>query len=210
MIGRFSFLLFAALAVAPHLPIASAQEPKLPVIDYNACPFEGCTFGKWKVTKQSVLFSSWDEARTPIGKLNPGEEVTGITGVHITRRPDRIVVTKPIPDLDASAGDLILRYMYMGEGTANIWIKGHWHEGYDCTFVTEDEKNGGGCQKDCSAVVKEYGVKEWWVKVQSGDGKTGWVLADDNFDGMDSLALSIRGRSVQGILVTPSIRFSRD
>jgi hypothetical protein len=27
------------------------------------------------------------------------------------------------------------------------------------------------------------------VKVTTGDRKTGWVLADDNFDGMDSLAL---------------------
>jgi len=33
------------------------------------------------------------------------------------------------------------------------------------------------------------GVKEWWVKVTTGDGKTGWVLAGDNFDGTDSLAL---------------------
>jgi hypothetical protein len=191
MIGRFVLLLFAALAVAQeatNIPV-SGQEPKLPVIDYNACPFEGCTFGKWKVTKQSVLFSAWEEGRTQIGKLSPGEVVTGLTGVHITRMPDKIAVTKSIPDLDAAAGDVILRYMYMGEGTANIWIKGHWHQAYDCTFVTEDEKNGGGCQKDCSATVKEYGVKEWWVKVTTRDRQTGWVLADDNFDGMDSLAL---------------------
>jgi hypothetical protein len=66
--------------------------------------------------------------------------------------------------------------------------KGHWHQGYDCTFVTEDEKNGRGCQRDCAAVVKEYGAKEWWVKLATAEGKTGWVLADGNFDGMDSLA----------------------
>lgn len=192
MIGRFVLLLFSAFAAAQqaaNIPAASGQEPKLPVIEYNACPFEGCTFGKWKVTKQSALFSSWEEGHTEIGKLNPREEVTGMTSVHITRMPDRIAVTKSIPDLDAAAGGVILRYMYLGEGTANIWIKGHWYQGYDCTFVTEDEKNGGGCQKDCSAIVKEYGVREWWVKVQSDDGKTGWVLSDNNFDGMDSLAL---------------------
>jgi hypothetical protein len=192
MIGRFLLLLFVTFVVpqqATNAQGASETEPKLPVVDYNACPFEGCTFGKWKVTKQSILFSSWEEGRTQIGQLNPGEEVTGITGVHITRMPDRIVVTRSIPDLDAAAGDVILRYMYLGEGTANIWIKGHWHQGYDCTFVTEDDKKGGGCQRDCGAVVKEYGVKEWWVKVTTGGGKTGWVLADGNFDGMDSLAL---------------------
>lgn len=192
MIARFALLLFATFALAQQATTtseATGQEPKLPVIDYNACPFEGCTFGKWKVTKQSALFSSWEEGRTQIGKLSPGEEVTGITGVHITRKPDRVTVTKAIPDLDAEVGDVILIYMYTGEGTANIWIKGQWHQEYDCSFVTQDEKYGGGCQKDCSAIVKEYGVREWWVKVQSDDGKTGWVLSDNNFDGMDSLAL---------------------
>jgi hypothetical protein len=166
--------------------LAANKEPTLPVIDYNACPFEGCTFGNWKVTKDSKLYSSWQNGRAEVGTLNTGTEVAGLTGVHITRKPDKIVVTKAIPDLDAQPGDVILRYMYVGEGFANIWFKGSWHKEYDCSFVTE--KDNEGCLRDCSGSVAEYGVKEWWVKINTHDSKTGWVLVEDNFDGMDSLA----------------------
>jgi hypothetical protein len=164
----------------------SVSEPRLPVIDYNACPFEGCTFGRWKVTKESTIYSTWQHARTVIGKLEPGEEVTGLTGVHITLKPDRILVKKPIPDLGLGPGDVILRYMFLGEGYANIWYGGSWHRQFDCTFITE--KNDEGCLRDCSAVVTDVGVKDWWVKVKTSSGKTGWVLARGNFDGMDAFA----------------------
>jgi hypothetical protein len=182
-------LLFAVSVMGQRpqaTPTESYGEPSLPVIDYNACPFEGCTFGKWKVTKNSTLFSSWQQGRSKIGRLNLGEEVIGVAGVHITRKPDGILVKRAIPDLDARPGDTILRYMYVGEGFANIWIHGQWHKEYDCTFVSE--KDDGGCSRDCSASVAEYGMKEWWVKISTHDGKTGWVRVEDNFDGMDSLA----------------------
>ena len=124
--------------------------------------------------------------RTELTSLKPGDEVTGLTGVHITRRPDRILVKQAIPDLGLKPGDVVLRYMYLGEGFANIWFNGAWHKGEDCTFVTE--KNGQGCLQDCSAIVTEQGVKDWWVKIKTSDGKIGWVLVEDNFDGMDALA----------------------
>ncbi|SRR5258708_22921490 len=163
-----------------------SEEPKLPVIDENACPFEGCTFGAWTVTKESSLYSTWQEGRTQTGKLEAGAKVTGVTGVHITRKPDRILVKKAIADLSVVPGDVILRYMSIGEGFANIWTRGAWHKEYDCTFVSE--RSGGGCLRDCAAVVVEDGVKEWWVHVKTGDGKIGWVLDADNFAGIDSLA----------------------
>jgi hypothetical protein len=180
-----AFVLVAALAWAQQRPAPSASEPTLPVIDYNACPFEGCTFRKWKVTKESTLYSSWREGRTEIARVKPGDDVLGLTGVHITRRPDQILVKASIPSLDLKPGDVILRYMYVGEGFANIWYNGAWHKESDCSFVTE--KSGDGCSRDCSAVVTEDGVKEWWVKIKTADGKVGWVLVDGNFDGMDLL-----------------------
>jgi hypothetical protein len=161
-------------------------EPGLPVIDYKACPFEGCTFGEWKVTKESTVLSSWQGNHTEIGKIHPGEKVTGLTGVHITRKPDRILVKQPMPDLDLQPGDVVLRYMYLGEGFANVWYKGSWHKSLDCTFVTE--KNGQGCLRDCQAIVTEEGAKDWWVKIKTSTGTIGWVLVEDNFDGMDAFA----------------------
>jgi len=194
MIARL-FVFFLLAAVSPAQQTSTANPPKseadsagpvLPVIDPNACPFEGCTFGKWKVTKESAMYSTWQGGRTEAGKLHPGEEVVALTGVHITLKPDRISVRKPIPDLEVEPGDVILRYMYVGEGFANIWAKGHWHKEHDCSFVTE--KDGMGCMKNCSAVVAECGAKEWWVQVKTSGGVLGWVLVQDNFAGMDSLA----------------------
>lgn len=160
-------------------------EPNLPIVDYKACPFEGCSFGKWKVLKESTMYSTWQENRTEISKLKAGEEVTGLTGVHVTSKPDRILVKKEIPSLGLNPGDIILRYMYVGEGFANIWAKGTWHKEADCSFLKE--KNGDGCTRDCSAVVTDEGVKNWWVNIKTSDGKQGWVLAEDNFGGMDAL-----------------------
>jgi hypothetical protein len=161
------------------------SKPSLPVIDYNACPFEGCTFGKWIVRQDSPIFSTWKTPRTPVGRLRTGEVVTGMTGVHITYEPDRVQVLSAIPELDARPGDIILRYMYHGEGYADIWVNGRWHRNYDCTFIAE--KTEGGCLRDCAAKVISNGRKDWWVQIQTPDSATGWAKADGQFDCMDAL-----------------------
>jgi hypothetical protein len=79
----------------------------------------------------------------PIGRLAKGEIVKGITGVHITKKPDRIPVFQAIPELGLRPGDVILRCMYLGEGFANIWANGKCVKEIDCTLVSE--KRGGGC-----------------------------------------------------------------
>jgi hypothetical protein len=183
---RFSvFSLLATFALAQQAPTKTAAkpgaitEPPLPVIDYNACPFEGCTFGKWKVMKDSTVYSTWRKGRTEITKLRAGEEVTALTGVHITHKPDRILMKQAIPDLGLKPGDVVLRYMYLGEGYANIWFNGAWHKSEDCSFIAE--KGARNCA-DCLAVFTEEGDKEWWVKVKTPSGKIGWVLVPQDFD----------------------------
>jgi hypothetical protein len=160
--------------------------PALPVIDYGACPFEGCSFGEWTVVKDTVLYSSWAPDRAKIGKLSKGQKVTGLTGVHITNKPDTIQVVADIPQLSLKRGDTIFRYMYRGEGYADIWAKGKWMKETDCTFISEKEI--GGCLRDCSAKVIEEGDKEWWVQVRTKADQVGWAKVEDNFEGMDALA----------------------
>ena len=159
--------------------------PLLPVIDYNACPFEGCTFRKWIVTHDSEIFSTWKLPRNPVASLRTGEVVTGLTGVHITYSPDRVEVLSAIPELGVQPGDVILRYMYRGEGFADIWAKGQWHRQYDCTFIAE--KSEGGCLRDCAAKVISEGRKNWWVRLRTSQGSVGWTKVEDQFDCMDSL-----------------------
>jgi len=181
------FCLLVPLVSGRQVPSdkSAAHEPSLPVIDYNACPFEGCTFGKWVVAHDSTIFSSWKDDKKPVSTIKKGEVVTGITGVHFTYEPDRIQVLKPIPELHLQPGDIVLRYMYHGEGFADIWVNGRWKKEYDCSFVTE--KDGSGCSRDCSAKVISEGRKDWWVRLKTAQGSIGWARVEDQFDCMDSL-----------------------
>lgn len=163
-----------------------ADPPALPIVDEGACPFEGCTFGEWTVTKDTTLYNSWKADRVPIGKLSKGQKITSLTGVHITNKPDTIRVLADIPELSLKRGDTVLRYMYRGEGFADIWANGRWMKETDCSFISEKEM--GGCLRDCSAKVIEDGDKEWWIHVRAESGQMGWAKAADNFDGMDALA----------------------
>jgi hypothetical protein len=182
MLICFVFVVFPAQSPSKE---ASMPAPLLPVIDYNACPFEGCTFGKWIVTRDSSIFSTWKLPRKLVASLRTGEAVTGLTGVHITYLPDRVEVLSAISDLGVQRGDIILRYMYHGEGFADIWVKGKWHRDYDCSFITE--KNGLGCMHDCAAIVISVGRKEWWVRLRTSHGSIGWTKVENQFNCMDSL-----------------------
>src|SRR5260370_7383763 len=91
---KTKFLLFLCLVVpvifAGQLPPSNsaAPQPPLPVIDYNACPFEGCTFGKWVVTRETTLFTTWKERRKTWATLPKAPVVTPITAIHIPPAPD--------------------------------------------------------------------------------------------------------------------------
>lgn len=178
-------ILAVGLSVGQALTGKPAPEPSLPVIDENACPFEGCSFRKWVVNRDVELFSTWEEGRKPVSKVSKGQIVTGETGVHVTWEPDRIQVQQPIAELQVEPGDIILRYMYLGEGFANIWAKGRWWKGYDCTFVVE--KDARGCVWGCAAKVVAEGRRDWWVRVRTSQGSVGWAKEENQFDCMDSL-----------------------
>ena len=164
---------------------SASHAQSLPVIDYNACPFEGCTFRKWVVAHDSDTFSSWKEGRKFLSKVKKGEVVMGLTGVHITYEPDRIQVLKPLPDLNAQPGDIILRYMYHGEGFADIWFNGQWKKEYDCSFITEQDDSG--CSHGCAAKVVSYGKKDWWVRFKTAGGSISWAKVEDQFSCIDTL-----------------------
>jgi hypothetical protein len=163
----------------------ATNEPSLPVIDENACPFEGCSFQKWIVKNTVTLFSTWKEDRTPLTKVSKGKVVAGETGVHITWEPDRVQILKPVADLQLEPGDILLRYMYRGEGFADVWANGQWKKEYDCSFI--QERDGSGCTRGCGGKVISEGRKEWWVRVRTTQGLTGWTKETESFDCMDLL-----------------------
>jgi hypothetical protein len=183
-------------AQAPTSKLSTA-EPTLPVINLRACPFEGCAFRKWIVLKDVTLYSNWKEDRKPLTTVKAAEVVTGVTGVHITYEPDRIEVVRPLPEVHLEAGDVILRYMYQGEGFADIWTKGQWRKQFDCSFITEMDSSG--CLRDCAAKVISQGRKVWWVQVKTSGGLTGWTKSEDQFDCMDSLGGNEKCDALNGL-----------
>jgi hypothetical protein len=176
---------------------SSSAEPTLPVITLRACPFEGCSFRKWIVLKDVTLYSNWKDDRKPVTTVKAAEVVTGITGVHITYEPDRIEVLQPLPELGFRPGDILLRYMYRGEGFADIWTKGQWHKEFDCSFISEMDSTG--CMRDCAAKVVSQGRKVWWVQVKTSRDLIGWAKSEDQFDCMDSLGGNEKCDALNGL-----------
>jgi len=172
----------AAIATSQQAPPITStnsrvSEPKLPVIEYDACPDKGRTVSDWKIGVESTLYSSWRAPRTQAGVLK-AQNVTVLSGVNVIREPDKILVTRPFPDLNLVPGDIILRYGYFGEGVANMWAKGVWHREYDLGRTTEKDAKSGCLSDECDSRVIEEGVKEHWVQIKTGTGVMGWMLAD--------------------------------
>jgi len=173
------FLLFAAVGAAqqsqPTRPSTTeVSEPKLPVVQEQPCLANGRL--DWPIKNGSPIYSSWQDQRTQVGRLTARQKVTVLEGINITRQPDRILVTKPKPDIGMKPGDVILRYQILGEGDANIWAKGVWHEGYSLWTAVEMDGTGCGAGDACDSKVIENGIMEQWVRVKTNTGVTGWVL----------------------------------
>ena len=180
------FACLIAIAAAQAPPAKNSNfEPALPVVNDNACPFEGCAFRKWIASRDVALSSTWKEGREPVTTIKKGQVVTGLTGVHVTFEPGRAEVLQPIPELGVQPGDVILLFMNHGEGFMDIWAKGRWWKEYDCSLITDDK--GSGCIRNCAAKLIANGRKEWWVQVKTSDGLTGWAKARGQFDCMDML-----------------------
>ena len=167
-------ILAAQRPSASNSPKSALAEPKLPVINYDACPGRNRNVDHWKIERKAPIYSSWNLGQVVIGTAKPGDEVTVIGGVTVTRKPDRVSVIRPIPDLSLKSGDTFLRYDTFGEGDANIWVHGVWHK--DISMWRTIEKGGGGCGADCDSIVVENGIRERWVHVKTKAGTTAWML----------------------------------
>jgi hypothetical protein len=169
--------------VAPF--IAMAEPPKLPKVDLNSCPFEGCQFGKWTAKVTVVVYSTWESARKPIATLSKDDEVTALTGVNVVLQPGKGVFDRDVPLYGARKGDTAYMYQACGEGAVDIWVHGRFIKCAEPEFSWEP---GYGCQKNCDGRWLSLGKSEWWTRIRLKDGTTGWVLVESNFDGVDALA----------------------
>jgi hypothetical protein len=169
----------ASPVAAPESPSYVVQPaPTLPFLDWNACPFEGCTYGEWTAAVAVEVFDTWKPSRKRITTLPTKAVVTGVSGVVITYKPGVIRLTEDLPEDDLRRGDTILTYTYRGEGFSAAWFKRRFYREYDITFAKWPD--GSGCLgKDCAANYVDLGEKVWWAKVKMSSGVVGWVNMND-------------------------------
>lgn len=161
--------------------------PELPFFDWNACPFEGCSYGKWTAAAQVTVFNTWKADRKRIAILSPEDVATGISGVVITYKPGVILLTEDLPEDDLRKGDRILTYTYRGEGVSAAWFKGRFYHDYDTTFAKG--LDGTGCMRNCKGAYVDPGKSVWWAKLKIKSGVVGWVnMNEAKFNGVDALA----------------------
>jgi hypothetical protein len=175
-----AFLLLAMLATAQQnsapKPESQTPEPKLPVIDYKACPGEGRTVPHVKIEHHDQMVSSWQDTRVLVGTLKAGEEVTVLAGVNLIREPDRALNKQPDADLSLKAGDEVLLYGFHSDGTYDAWAKGVWFTYWYENIAGKGDICGFADKSRCNLVVIKNGVSEWWVQVETGTGITSWML----------------------------------
>ena len=162
--------------------------PKLPIFDWNACPFEGCAYRKWTAEAAVDVFDTWKPNRTRITTLPAEAVVTAVSGVVITYKPGVIRMDRDLPQDALRRGDTILTYTYLGEGFSIVWFNGKLHREYDITFTKWPDGTGCGATH-CAATYIDLGEKVWWAKVKMRSGVVGWVnMGEAQFSGVDLLA----------------------
>lgn len=190
---------------------ADAAEPRLHVKS-NACPFEGCRFGKWSVRKATILY---DHARgsTPVGTARAGEWVNGVTGtlyvpeirvevVHaIELEGDDPYVTESWNVVGKlRVGDVFYILGEQGEGFSEIYLRGQT-ESLDLFPLLERGDGAALYFKSCDQPSSKcwwqipennrVQKREWWVKIRLPDGTVGWTREIGSFGNIDCIGAEI-------------------
>jgi hypothetical protein len=183
---------------AHRLESKAMQAPKLPFLDWKACPIEGCAYREWTARKPLVVYDTWEQKRRAVARLSVGDVVTGVTGVVITFKPGNIRMDRELAE-KLKRGDTILTYTYRGEGVSAVWFNGRYYSEFDTSFAKGPDGSGcGGAH--CAATCVNLGNKVRWAQVKLKSGSAGWVnMNEAEFDGVDLLA-GITGPSPESFL----------
>lgn len=190
MFGRMAlmrigaFLLFATLvAASQNIPRSGmSPQPKLPVIDFDACgrPDPGVDSAKpvpFALEADDRLYSSWQDNRTLVRNLSRGTQVTRIGAVNIIQEPDKGVITGEVDESrrPLRRGDQVFGCGLHPDGFISFWGKGIWFTEY-----VDNVASKGACgfadKTHCRINITQPGTQEWWMQLKTSNGVTGWIL----------------------------------
>jgi hypothetical protein len=175
----------AALCVAAG---SYAQAPPKVFVDPGVCPFECCTYRRWTVTSDTVLYDR-PEGTKPVSKLRKGERVVAIHGeVRVIPTPMTVVFKHE----DLRVGDRVYLLTYLGEGWMKVWFNGEisvekltfiqsWRPRRRDVWPTCTQPSA-----ECWGRIEKREAFDWWILIKTRRGERGWTKAYDHFEGMDA------------------------
>lgn len=189
------FILLCCFAMSETTASAQRSGPTPPRYyeDPGACPFECCTYRRWTVTANTLLYQSRSNNSPVVFRVKKGEHVTGLTGVVITLKPGKALVKKDGTleiggrGVQVKAGEILYLLHYQGEGFYKFWLRGRIYEAEmpfapDLVYQSAEEKK--------KAFIQQLSEPQtvWWVKVKNSRGQIGWSKQDEHFGDMDACA----------------------
>jgi len=178
--SHLSILVLFALGSCGSATFSMAEDkpPKLPFIIRPACPWEGCSFGKWVLKEPAKIYSLPSADAPVIGTLSAHQGVESITGEWHTLRYGEVKITKSTAIYECSReklnvvpGQILYHIEELGENCYSVWFQGK-------IYVIDRWWNSPDYQYDNPWGVEIVSrISHWWVHVRrSSTGIQGWIM----------------------------------
>lgn len=167
------------------LTVKPQSKPPALYVDKGACPFECCTYRKWKTEKTTIAYARPDKKSGTVGSFKAGSRVVAITG-EVRSSPGSYVILKAHGKY--KPGDVLWVYTPLGEGFYKIWFKGKMYQEELEYMSGPFEQSSPKCEEtpECWGKLKTEMRVEWWVKIKSSNGWVGWTNEADHFGNKDA------------------------
>jgi hypothetical protein len=178
-------LLLLLLLLLPEPNSYSQSKPPAIYIDKGACPFECCTYRRWRTEKTTIAYARPDKRSRRIGKFRVGSNVVALTG-EVRTIPGKFVIIKAHEKY--KPGDVLWVYTPLGEGFYQVWFKGKMYQQGLEYMSGPFEQSLPRCEEtpECWGKLEKDLQVEWWVKIRSADGWVGWTDQAENFGNKDA------------------------
>jgi hypothetical protein len=175
-------VLLAAVALAASGGASTPTPPSVPWVHYGACPMECCTYGEWTVEKDTVVRVDRRDGARVAFRLRRGEKVEGVTGVVVTTKLGRALVTTPTTlgnsEVAMQEGDVLYVLHPVREGYWYVWARGHFES---ARIGLPRER----CAGECAIRMLEVPTSVWWAQIRNDLGQEGWSRRIADFGDVD-------------------------